>query len=99
MAKLTLRQTGNLIARYFYQEGWFPPGTALKDWKTVTLAGMGIDDPPLPGDPHLQKKMIALDLQKLFFLLGSELAHPLPALKKATHTLETFADWCFNNQI
>ena len=95
---LNRRQTRNLVSRYFHKEGWLPAGTNPSQWASVAMADIDFDDPPLPGDPHLQKKRVALDLQNLFFMLGSKLASPLAQLRSSTGTLGDFADWCFENQ-
>jgi hypothetical protein len=98
MAALTKKQCRSLVYRYFLREGWLPSGTTDKTWSTVTMADMVIDDPPLPDDPHFQKKRIALDLQNLFFVLGSSVASPLAQLKAAATTLGELAQFCFDNQ-
>jgi hypothetical protein len=98
MPKLAKGQCRSLIYRYFLNEGWLPAGTTIQNWGTVTMGGMEIDDPPLPSDPHFQKKRIALDLQNLFIVLGSQVASPLSELKKATNTLADLAEWCHTNQ-
>jgi hypothetical protein len=64
----------------------------------VKLTELGIDDPPLPSDPHLQKRRAALDLRDLFEMLGSRLASPVIQLKKKSMTLLELAEWCFSNQ-
>jgi hypothetical protein len=98
MAKLNQRQCQNLISDYFLVDGWIPPGTPESKYLDVQLKDMGIDDPPVPGDPHLQKKRIALDLQSQFRILGSSISSPLAELKVATRTLGELADWCCTNQ-
>lgn len=98
MATLTQAQSRSLIYRYFLNEGWLPAGTTPDTWQGVTMGDMEIDDPPLPSDPHFQKKRIALDLQNLFFVLGSPIASPLAELKKKTRTLAELADWCREHQ-
>jgi hypothetical protein len=98
MTKLSKKQCRSLVYRYFLREGWLPPGTTVETWPDVTMGDMVIDDPPLPDDPHFQKKRIALDLQNLFFVLGSGLASPLAQLKQEETTLGDLAEWCFENQ-
>lgn len=99
MPELSRKQARNLVDRYFHAEGWYPRGTAAGDWEDVTIAELGLDDPPLDSDPHVQKKRVALDLQKLFWMLGSGLASPLAELKKKTSTVGELADWCHENQV
>lgn len=98
MAKLKKGQCRSLIYRYFLNEGWLPAGTTTDSWREVTIDEMEIDDPPLPSDPHFQKKRISLDLQNLFVVLGGQIPSPLAELKKKTRTLADLADWCYDNQ-
>lgn len=96
--KLSLQQCKNIVYFYFLDEGWLPGGTTPENWEAVKMADMEMDDPPLPSDPHLQKKRIALDLQKLFFQLGSQLASPLGELQTGSLTLGNFSVWCESHQ-
>ena len=97
MAKLSLNACRGITYRYMLREGWLPPGTTAQSWPTVTMADLLIDDPPLPNDPHFQKRRVALDLQALYFALGHELADPFSQLKKDALTLGEFAAWCHAN--
>ena len=99
MAKLTKVQCENLIYVYLLHEGWLPPGTTKRNWRSVEIGNLGIDDPPLPSDPHLQKKRAALDIQKFFEVLGSKLTSILPELKKKTNTLLMLAHRCYEKQV
>lgn len=94
---ISQRQCRSLIYRYLLNEGWLPRGTTTSSWRDVTLAEIDFDDPPLENDPHFQKKRVALDLQNLFFVLGSDLASPLGQLKRGESTLVDLADWCAEN--
>lgn len=87
MAKLSRNQARNLVDRYFLVEGWYPAASTAGQRLDHRLGDLGMDDPPLEGDPHAQKQRIALDLQRLFFMLGSRLATPLPELKKKSVTV------------
>ena len=87
----------NIIYGYMLTEGWLPIGTTGSNWDSVTMADLQMDDPPLPGDPHLQKKRISAELQNIFSWLGVRLRSPLSELKKKTVTLGDFADWCHSN--
>jgi hypothetical protein len=98
MAKLKKNQSRALVYRYFLNEGWLPAGTTVESWPEVTLGDLGIDDPPLPSEPHLQSKRIKADLQGLFFVLGSKIPSPLADLKKKTMTLGDFADALWSSQ-
>jgi hypothetical protein len=98
MPKLNLQQCKNTVFFYFLAEGWLPKGTTDATWESVTMADLGMDDPPLPSDPHLQKKRIALDLQNFFFILGSRLSSPLGELQTGSVTLGEFAEWCHSHQ-
>jgi hypothetical protein len=98
MAKLTTSQSQSIIYRYFLREGWLPQGTTATTWAEVKMGEMLIDDPPLPHDPFFQRARIASDLQNLFFVLGSALTSPFEQLKNDDLTLDSLADWCFNNQ-
>jgi hypothetical protein len=98
MAKLSQTQCTNLLFNYFLSQGWFPPGTNLESWTDLTVGDLAMDDPPLPGDPHVQKARVAADLQMFFFILGSPLRSPLGELKKKTKTLADLVDWCHTNQ-
>ncbi|MCK4414955.1 MAG: hypothetical protein KAY32_15580 [Candidatus Eisenbacteria sp.] len=98
MAMLNKNRCKNFVYQFFLTEGWLPPGTTPKNWSAVTIGELGIDDPPLPSDPHLQKRRVALDLQNFFALLGGKLPSPLSQLKRRSLTLGGFADWCHANQ-
>jgi hypothetical protein len=98
MARLSKNQCSSLVFHYFLFEGWLPPGTTPKTWRSVTMGAMDFDDPPLPGDPDLQKKRIAFDLQSRFILLGSRVAAPLEVLADDEATLGALATFCFENQ-
>jgi hypothetical protein len=98
VATFTAAQCRSLIYRYFLVEGWLPRGTTTGNWRDVTLRRMQIDDPPLPSDQDLQKRRISLDLQNLFFVLGSELESPIEQLKDDTLTLAALAQWCCARQ-
>jgi hypothetical protein len=98
MARLSKNQCSSLVFHYFLFEGWLPPGTTPKTWRAVTMGAMDFDDPPLPGDPDLQKKRIAFDLQNQFFLLGSGLRSPFEFLTDDEATMGELAVWCFENQ-
>lgn len=96
--KLSRNQCRSVLYHYFLYEGWLPPGTGDEDWPDVTMEAMRFDDPPLPDAPHLQKERIALDIQRLFFVLGDGVASPLERLKDSDETLGGLAEWCFENQ-
>ena len=98
MARLSKNQCSSLVFHYFLFEGWLPPGTTPDQWEAVRMADMDLDDPPLPGDPDLQKRRIAFDLQNQFVLLGSRLASPLDVLRNGEATLGELGTWCFENQ-
>ena len=97
MARLSLKACRGLTYRYMLREGWLPPGTAPNAWSSVTIAELLIDDPPLPGDPHFQKRRVALDLQSLYYALGGTLTDPFAQLKQGALTLGEFAVWCQAN--
>lgn len=96
--KLSLQQCKNIVYFYFLSEGWLPAGTTAENWEAVKMADMEMDDPPLPSDPHLQKKRISLDLQQMFFVFGSQLASPLGELQTGSLTLGKFSGWCESHQ-
>ncbi len=97
--KLSLNQCRGIIYRYFLNAGWLPVGTPKRTWPSVSMQDLQMDDPPLPGDPHLQKRRIALDLQNFFFVaLGAVIPSPLERLRAANFTLGELAQWCFENQ-
>lgn len=98
MASFTAAQCRSLVYRYFLVEGWLPRGTTADNWRDVTVRRMQIDDPPLPSDQDLQKRRIALDLQNLFFVLGSETESPIEQLRDGTVTLAGLAQWCCAHQ-
>jgi hypothetical protein len=98
MATFTPTQCRSLVYRYFLVEGWLPGGTTMDTWRDVTIAHMQIDDPPLPSDQDLQKRRIALDIQNLFFVLGSEVESPIEQLRDSTVTLKALAEWCCAHQ-
>ena len=98
MAKLSKNQSRSLVYRYFLNEGWLPAGTTRNNWGAVLIRDLALDDPPLPADPHFQKKRVAMDLRNFFSILGSGLASPLEQLKRSTKTLDDLAEWCFENQ-
>jgi hypothetical protein len=98
MAKqLTLNACRGLVFRYFLREGWLPPGTTDESWEGVTMKEMLFDDPPLPSDPHFQKRRASLDLISLFFVLGRDLDDPFEQLKDDALTLAEFAEWCHDH--
>jgi hypothetical protein len=98
VAALTKRQCRSLVYRYFLNDGWLPPGTTMTNWDQVTLGSMGIDDPAVPGAPDVQKERIALDLQNLCHVVGSDVASPLAQLEKDKSTLGDLAEWLFGHQ-
>jgi hypothetical protein len=98
MAALTATQCRSLVYRYFLIEALLPRGTTAQNWRDITLRRLQIDDPPLPSDQDLQKRRIALDLQNLFFVLGSETESPIDQLRDGTLTLAELAQWCCAHQ-
>lgn len=97
--RISLNQARGIVYRFFLNEGWLPPGTTRQTWPEVTLGDLGMDDPPLQSDPHLQKRRIALDLQNFFFVaVGVRIPSPLERLMTSTLTLGELAQWCFENQ-
>jgi len=99
MAVFTKNQCQTFIYRYFLRQGWLPPGTTRHNWGDVTMKMLYMDDPPLPSDPHYQKKKAALDLQDHFLTFGGGIESPLAQLKKPTLTLRELAEWCSENQV
>jgi len=99
MAKLSQIQCRSIVFRYFLTEGWLPAGTNEDNWGDVTVRDLELDDPPLPGNPDLQKGRAALDVQNLFHILGSKIPSPLGRLREPALTLRDFADWCRAEQI
>ncbi len=95
---LSLNQSRGVVYQYFLSEGWLPVGTTTQNWDQVKLGDMGIDDPALPSDPHMQKQRIALDLQRFFVVLGSSVASAKNFLKGKTKTLKELAEWLHQNQ-
>jgi hypothetical protein len=92
--KLSLNACRGLAYRYFLREGWLPPGTTEDNWDGLRMDQMMFDDPPLPSDPHFQKRRASLDLMALFFVLGHELEDPFDELSDDKLTLSDFAEWC-----
>lgn len=97
MAKLSKAQTKNLVYWFYFFRGKFPPGTTYGDFEALTMGDLQVDDPPLPGDPHFEKKKLAVELQFQFFQLGYRLASPLAEMKKKAKTLKAFHGWCHAN--
>jgi hypothetical protein len=95
---LTLNQCRTTVFIYFLREGWLPVGTTKQTWKRVTMGDMEFDNPPLPADPHFQKRRISMDLQVIFFNLGSQLGDSLSVLSDDEETLGDFATWCHQHQ-
>ena len=98
MAGVTKAQCRVVIYHLFLSEGWLPAGTTSSNWGEVTIGELQLDDPPLPSDPHFQKKKLALEFQAAFIRFASSIASPLSELKKSTETLAELAVWCFENQ-
>jgi len=98
MPQCTPTQCRSLVFRYFLVEGWLPAGTTSGTWRSVTVGQLRLDDPPLPSDGDLQKRRVALDLQHLFFILGSDLESPVEQLKDESLTLGDLATWCQAHQ-
>src|SRR5437879_863248 len=98
MAKLSQIQCRSLVFRYLLTEGWLPAGTTEDNWGDVVVGDLEIDDPPLPGNPDLQKARVALDLQNFFHVLGSTIASPLGKLRDGSLKLRDLADWCCAGQ-
>jgi hypothetical protein len=86
------------VYRYFLNDGWLPPGTTMANWDQVAIGSMAIDDPAVPGAPDVQKERIALDLQNLCHVLGSDVSSPLTQLEKDKSTLGDLAEWLFGHQ-
>lgn len=97
MTTLSKKQVKNLVYWFYFFRGKYPPGTTYKTFETLTMADLQVDDPPLPGEPHFEKKKLALELQDLFFQLGYQLSSPLGEMKKRTETLDKFHAWCHSN--
>jgi len=95
---LTKNQCKTTVFIYFLREGWLPSGTTNQNWEAVTMGAMQFDDPPLPADPNFQKRRIAMDLQVIFFNLGSQLGDCLDVLSDNQKTLGELATWCFQHQ-
>jgi hypothetical protein len=98
VAKLNPTQCRTTVYIYFLKEGWLPRGTTKQNWKDVTMSEMEFDDPPLPSDPNFQKRRIAMDLQFIFFNLGSQLGDSLEILADSDETLGKLAEWCHGHQ-
>ena len=98
MTAITKNQCRALVYHLFLLEGWLPAGTTPQSWAQVTMGQMQFDDPPLPSEPHFQKKRLALELQAAFIRLGSSIPSPLAELKNAAGTLGDLAVWCYQHQ-
>ena len=99
MAKLKKNTCRAIVYNQLLLDGWLPAGTTDTNWWNVTVGQLQLDDPPLPSDPHFQKKKLALELQAAFIRLNSALSSPLAQLKSSTQTLDDLAIWCFENQV
>jgi len=98
MPKLSQVQCRNLIFRFLLTEGWLPAGTTEDNWGDITVLRLELDDPPLPGNPDLQKSRAAIDIQNFFFVLGSKIPSPLGRLREPELRLVDLADWCSTEQ-
>jgi hypothetical protein len=97
MAKMNAKQVKNLIYYFYFYRGKFPPGTTYQTFESLKMGDLQVDDPPLPGEPHFEKKKLALELQHQFFQLGFQLTSPLAEMKKKTQTTKVFHQWCHAN--
>jgi hypothetical protein len=89
----------SLVYRYFLYQGSLPPSTSESSWVDVRLEQLGLDDPPVPSEPAMQRKRVALDLQRWFEILGSGLESPFRTLGEGSSTLAGLADWCTEHQL
>lgn len=97
MAKQTEKFCDNVVRNHLHLQGWLPPGTTKENWEKVTIDQLQLDDPPLPSDPHFQKKRLSLEFQAMFYSVGSKLKSPLQELKTPAKTLRDLSDWFFSN--
>ena len=83
---------------FFRNRGKFPSGTKPQNWVGVKMSEMLIDDPPLPGQPHFEKRKLTLEIQAWFREMVLELKSPLALLKEKNKTMRDLVSFCVNNQ-
>ncbi|MBN1420653.1 MAG: hypothetical protein JXP34_17910 [Planctomycetes bacterium] len=93
MARLTAKKCENFVWVFFLEEGVLPAGTTRRNILALKVSDLGLDDPPLPGDPHFQKKKAARRMQVWFLAMGYRLTSPLPILRDGKKSLRQLATW------
>jgi hypothetical protein len=95
---LSTGATRALLYRYFLSEGWLPAGTTESNFLDVSVTDLGFDKPAMPHAPNLQKDRAGLDLQSLFYALGSRIPSPTVHLRSKTLTLAGLATKIHDSQ-
>jgi hypothetical protein len=96
-APLTAVQVRSTVFAFWIYEGRFPPGTTMATWRSLTMAQMHVDDPPLPSDPTLDARELARNLQVFFMSRMARLSDPTGILSGPTNTNQDLIDFCLAN--
>lgn len=97
MAQLSKRQVKNMVYSFYQYRGKYPPGVTYQNFELTKMVELQVDDPPLPGDAHFEKKKLSTELQHLFFQIGYQLDSPLAEMKKSSNTIGEFHKWCYEH--
>ncbi len=90
---LSRGQVAHFVYNFFESRSKFPPGTTTQNWTSVTMGQMLFDQPPLPANPHFEKRKLALEIQAWFGAMMLDLESPLEILKTPTKTMKDL--WLF----
>ena len=95
---LPKRQVILFVYQFFDNRSKFPPGTTTENWIDVKMSDMLFDQPPLPANPHFEKKKLSKEMQAWFSEMKLKLKSPLTLLKTNSKTMKDLWKFCYENQ-